>query len=388
MSAIEPVIGIGSSQRGWAAALTRFISDYGGARLCGTVITSQDAVDMDYDVLIVDDIASFLTPLLVERVQALGRRVLGVFDPEAGEAGADRLDVMGVDALVESEAAPDEMLTMAASLGASARTEPGLPPPDTPDLETTREPHITVVFGDDLATEVVLALADVLARRGANVVAADLDSLHPTLAQRLGLALVPNVLTALDAHTQRRGLVEESLVPTARGYLLLPGLPEAREWATVRSYEIADLIDTIARGATRTVVKLDSHLEDLSGLSARPGRFDVSRALLARAADAVVLTESTPLGLARTLEWVAQARTLSDAPIHVAFGRAPTGVYRRGELSEELTRSFLPASISWLPDDERVTRAAWNGAIVPPGSFLKAVAGLADRLGPTAEAAA
>ena len=41
----EPVISIASSQRSWAAELRRFLSDHGGARLQGTVLTGADALE-------------------------------------------------------------------------------------------------------------------------------------------------------------------------------------------------------------------------------------------------------------------------------------------------------------------------------------------------------
>jgi hypothetical protein len=390
MRDLEPIVSIGSSQRGWASALTRFISDYGGARLRGTVITALDAVDQEYDVLIIDDIASYLSPRFVDRVQRLHRLVIGVFDPDAGDGGRIRLEEMGVDAIVESDAGPDEILKVVESLRgiegfADVTMGTGAP---MREREAPSRGHVTAVFGGDLATEVALALADQLAGAGEAVVACDLDTVRPSFAQRLGMALVPNLLSALDAHTQLRGTVEDSLVATLRGYLLLLGLPEPQEWNTIQPVDVVDLIDRIADASERTIVKLDPNLEDLAGLSTRQGRFDVSRVMAERATDIVVLSESTPLGLARTLGWVARARNVSTAPIHVAFERSPSGLYQRGELSEELVRSFVPASIVWLPDDGRVAKAAWNGEVVGPGGFTKAVGGLVRKLTPVRAGAA
>jgi len=384
MKDLEPVVSLGSSQRGWAAALTRFISDYGGARLHGTVITALDAVDQDYEILIIDDIASYLSPRFVDRVQRLRRRVIGVYDPEAGEGGRGRLEEMGVDAVLESDAGPDEFLEVVVSLrGVAAFAEdPVDAPTPTPQVHRVKQDQVVAVLGGDLATEVVFALADRLALSGEAVVACDLDTLNPSMAQRLGLPLGPNVLTALDAHTQRRGTIEESLVASLRGYLLLLGLPEPQEWDTIEPPDVLDLVDQIAAGADRTFVKLDPHIEDLAGISTRQGRFDVTRTFVGRATDVVVLSESTPLGLARTLGWIARARGLAESPIHVVFERSPSSLFQRGELSEELIRSFVPASITWLPDDARIAKAVWNGEVVGPGGFTKAVGGLSGELTP------
>ena len=69
MMGFEPVIAIAGSQRGWASELVRFLSDFGGARLKGTVLTATEALQTDYEVLLIDDITSFLSPRLVERIQ-------------------------------------------------------------------------------------------------------------------------------------------------------------------------------------------------------------------------------------------------------------------------------------------------------------------------------
>ena len=58
----EPVIVIAGSQRAWASELLRFLSDFGGARLKGTVLTAREALEPGYEVLIIDDITSYLSP--------------------------------------------------------------------------------------------------------------------------------------------------------------------------------------------------------------------------------------------------------------------------------------------------------------------------------------
>ena len=74
---------------------------------------------------------------------------------------------------------------------------------------------------------------------------------------------------------------------------------------------------------------------------------------------------------------------IKEMPIHIVFERAPSSLYQRGELSEELVRSFVPNSITWLPDDSRVERAVWNGEVLAPGPFTRAVGGLARQLAST-----
>ena len=96
----EPIIAIAGSQRAWAAELLRFLSDFGGARLKGTVLTAREALEPGYEVLLIDDITSYLSPRLVERVRDGGQKVVGIYDPESGDRGRERLRALGVDAVV------------------------------------------------------------------------------------------------------------------------------------------------------------------------------------------------------------------------------------------------------------------------------------------------
>lgn len=381
----EPIVSIGSSQREWAAELTRFVSDYGGARLRGTVLTLDDALEQEFEVLIVDDIASYLNPRFVDRLRKMQRSVVGVYDPEQGDEAKDRLMAMGVDVAVEADASPDEFLE--AVLGVRSTTEReapehevSVPAADDPAVPARPVRNIVAVVGGDEATEVALALCDVLVGLSQSTVLVDADTLQPALAQRLGLPLGPNLLTALDALLQLRGAIEESLQPSPRGFSMLVGLPETGEWDTVRPSDVVDLVDQFAVGFDHVVTKLSPSIEDLSSMGGRVGRFDISRSVLAMSEQVVAVAPSTPIGLTRLLGWIARLRTISTSPLHVVFHDAPRSVFQRGELSEELVRSFVPASITWLPSDARLTRAAWNGEMVPAGPYLRSVSGLGTKI--------
>ena len=121
----EPVIVIAGSQRAWASELLRFLSDFGGARLKGTVLTAREALEPGYEVLIIDDITSYLSPRLVERVRGSGQKVVGVYDPDSGERGRERLRVLGVDAVVPADAGPEAILETVSSIGPGRPAAPG-----------------------------------------------------------------------------------------------------------------------------------------------------------------------------------------------------------------------------------------------------------------------
>ena len=51
--------------------------------------------------------------------------------------------------------------------------------------------------------------------------------------------------------------------------------------------------------------------------------------------------------------------------MHLVLNRAPTDRYRRAELTAEIYRTFTPASLTFVPSDRRVERAAWDGRARP-----------------------
>ena len=233
--------------------------------------------------------------------------------------------------------------------------------------------------GGDLAGDFAVALGGAFRARRRTTLVVDADTVTPMLAQRLSMPVVPNLLTALDAHVQLRGSVQDSLLAGPYGVTLLTGIPEASEWETVRADEVVDLIETTAGWFDELIVKVSPHMEDLSRFGAREGRFEVNRSLVGLAGDVVYVAEPTPVGLSRALRWISKARFLTAARLHIVFGGASISSFQRGELSDEVTRSYMPASITWLPADQGQERAVWNGTVIPKGPFRKTV----DKLGAT-----
>jgi len=111
---------------------------------------------------------------------------------------------------------------------------------------------------------------------------------------------------------------------------------------------------------------------------ARP-RHAIARAALLAADEIVAVGIATPVGVIALLRHLGEVRALvpARARLHVVVNRAPKGAFRRGEVVEEVGRSFDIASVTVVPHDRRVERAAWDGATVARGPFTRAVATLA-----------
>jgi hypothetical protein len=127
------------------------------------------------------------------------------------------------------------------------------------------------------------------------------------------------------------------------------------------------------------VVDVGPMLEDVTANGR--GRFAITRALVEEAGVLIGVGAGTPVGVIRLLAWSVDARALNPStPVHLVVSRAPTDAFRRGEISEEIVRTFPAASVTFVPADRRVERASWEGSLVAPGPFTRAVASLAGTL--------
>ncbi len=390
----EAELGIVVSPRDWGERLHRFVADHGGARVRTRVMRPEDVLSEQFDVLIIDDITSFLTRRLVGRARSAGKAVLGVYDGAEFPEGNDRLRDLGVDSTIEAGASPEEFLRAVGGIFVGDDRGSGVidvaQPLDGPP--GPRHGRVTVVGGPSGGagrTEIALALAGSFAYRGESVALVDGDDLSPSLAQRLGLSLHPNLRTAVDAlHHRPGGLHDSTQVPRRLRVETLAGLANPRDWVELRPGDVVEVVRELADLRDRVVVDIAPRIEDLS-FHGGPARFGLARALLAAADEVVVIGSPSPVGVARMVEWMAEAVPLLDAAIvHCVFNRAGRGSFEEREIAREFTRSYQPATLTFLPEDRRVLDAAWAGEPVASGPFTKAAMALAETVSAMAPAGA
>lgn len=393
----EPTIVLAASPRPWAQRLRAHVADHGGARIRATVLRGADALGEDCDVLMADDVTSFLTAALVEDLHRLRRRVLAVHEP-GDERGRREVLEMGVDGVVAADAATPDLLEAAAGLareavlvrsldgpsqhedrrvGASARQ------PDRPrDVAADGAPRdgaLVAVAGSGGGvgtTEVAIELARRLCA-GRPVALVDGDDGAPGMAARLRLPLHPNIHVAVDAVVHRRGAVGAALVAldhVAR-LVVVPGVARASDWVDLRAGDLVAVVDEL-RHDRDVVVDVGGGFEDVP-VPGGAGRHAQARDVLSCADAVIVVTDASPLGIVRLVDWSVEVRALLAGPPHVVLQRAPTSRSRSGELVAEVAAHGGAASVRCAPVDDRVRRAAWNGAAVGAGPFTRAVAGLA-----------
>lgn len=398
---MTPEVAIVVSPRDWAERLHRFVADHGGARVRARVLDGREAVDERYQVLVAEDLTSFLTPRLVGELHRTGRRVLGVFD-DAEPWGRQRLLELGVDEAVPADAGPEAILRSIEALAVEAVSDldaelralggadddPAPPHPDVGGSGRARVIAVTGPPGGAGRTEVAIGLASGLAAAGRGAVLVDADDVAPSVAQRLGLALHPNLRAATDVLEHWHGQLADCLQPVGgAGVEVLVGLTSGRDSSELRPSTVLDLLRELADDGREVVVDLGCRLEEVGGLVTTHSRYALHRMVVADADLVVAVGAATPVGLARLLEWVAAVRALSSAPLAIAFNRVPTGSFRRAELEDELHRSFVPHHLGFLPEDRRVRDAAWAGELLRRGPFARAVRAFADDLLPVARGA-
>ncbi len=365
------------SPREWADRFHRFLADHGGARVRVQVLHPDDVLAEHYDVLVIDDICSFLTPTLVADVTARGRRVVGVYERSRPE-GKDRLAECGIEVTVEASADPDDFLDAVAIAGEGVVAVDDPPVTDGPENgDRGRVYAVGGPAGGCGITEVALGLAARLGRHR-RVVLVDADPSRPSLAPRLGLPLHPNLRSAVD-ELEHRGTIPEP--STRAGIAVLAGGGGGEALQGVRPGRVLDVVHRLASDRCDVVVDLGADPGDAVGRSG-------IAATLIENADAVVgVGAATPVGVVRMLDWLGATVPIRPrSPVMLAFNRAPTSPYRRAQLAEEILRSYVPCGLVFLPSDSAVTEAAWRGEPVGRGRFTTALARLASRLEPVASA--
>jgi MinD-like ATPase involved in chromosome partitioning or flagellar assembly len=395
----EPEVALVFSPEAWVEGLHRHLTDHGGARVRQVIVDPALAFDEDYDTLVVSHRWPGLTRTFVEAVRRRGRRLLGVFDPEE-PAGREFMLSLGADRVLPSDASMAEFVDAftaltpvgkeappsVAALDAAVEGSPSGPSPAGGGR--SRRWRLIAVGGTPGAgaTELAIALTATVSRNGERVVLVDGDEVVPSIAQRLGLPIEPNLRSAIESVEYGMGDVDGAIVRPSHDLEVLSGLPNVGAWSQVRPSEVVDVLEALARSGRNVVANVASRLEDV-GRGGR-SRYGISRAVVSEASVLVGVGPATPVGVTRLLGWVTDVRAMNPgAPVYLVVNRAPRDAFRKAELEQEIRRTFEPEGLSFLPHDPRVEAAAWTGDLVAYGPYTKAVSEVAVRVVPPTRAA-
>ncbi len=346
---VEPALAIAVSARDWPDRLRDSLADHGGARVRLTALSAHDLEDEDHDVLLVDDICSFLTRGLVEREKSRGRAVIGVYDADE-VSGREYLRNLGVDEVISCAEGAQSFIACVRSV-ARLVDSPVIREPVSVPESFGRLVGVRGVSGGVGTSEVALALAMLFDRSTLVELATP-----ASIAQRIGLELHPNLATAVEIVDHAGGDVSAALQTVEAKAAVLVGAVEPAAGA---------------RGATRRVI---------DGLR-RQGSWtllDQGANSVGVPVDATVfVTAASPVGVTRCVDTL---RELDLMDAHVVLNRAPRGGFERTELMRTVLAELQPRSLTIAPEDPAVTAAAWNGRSVGAGAFSKSMSSLAAAL--------
>ena len=400
----ELTVGVVASTRAWRNELQAYVRNHvSGVRL--VVLREPRALlDEEFDVVVIDDVASLLNKLTIKKLRQRGVGIVGVYDPDEDEgAGGRLLSDLGVDVTVPAGATAEELLREIALLGPAAALreevreyldalEPAAssPPTDGPEHRVPGLLAVAGVTGEPAGVEVATTLATVLAGRGERVIVVDVNEVAPTLARYLAFALEPNLLSALDALRHGSGVGADPLAvrsPGASGTVTwdaIVGLANTADWTELRDGDLVSLLEELQSRWDCVVATVGPHLEELEGLG--PGRFAATRATVAIADALIGVAPATRLGVLAWLDWAADVADLvGPRPLWAALRRMPRSPFMQAELEQAVRANIAPellAGLTFLPDDPRVEDAAWQAAPLRRGPFVKAVGDLAAALAP------
>jgi MinD-like ATPase involved in chromosome partitioning or flagellar assembly len=361
----------------WVEDLHRHVSHHGGARVRQIVVEPSVALDEEYDVLVVSDRWPALTHGFVLAVHERGRAILGVFDPDE-PAGKDHLVELGVEATIAADATVDEFVAALHLLDLRApsarRAEPPSSVHDAADHPVGTLVAVSGPRGSGV-TEVALGVALALSRRARSVLLLDAHESAPAIAGRLGLAIEPNLRSAVDACAHGLGTLDGCVVPvavTGRGRLhALAGHPSAIAASQVSSQDVLDVVAAARRSHDVVVVDVEE-------------RSATARVVTDPADTVIGVVHASPVGVVRGIEWVVDGiGHRPTIPFHLVVNHAPRSRFRQEEIRAEIERTIRPSSLSWCPHDRAVEVAAWDGAPATRGGFHAACERVAAGVEPT-----
>ena len=363
---MSPEIALAASAREWPDRLHRHLLDHGGGTVATRVMGPDQAVESTFEVLLIDDICSFLTPRLVTAVKESGADVVGVFSPADGPDAKRRLLECGISDVIESEASAEEFLEKI-SATISHRAAP--PESDEPKRPAALSIGITGPTEGVGVTETAVALAQALSG-DIDVCLVDLDTRWPSVAQRLDLPLHPNIRTSLDSAMHRPNKVEET-IHRIGAMAVVGGVADWGRGSPVSHAEVTMLYETLSGGCDVMVADLGAFGHSVKGIQ--------------RILDAlVVVGTGDPVGVARLLRTLDEIMAIPARPaVLLVINKTPGRRFYESELRREAVASYPQIPMVTLPFDRRLVNLTWEGNLARRGPFARDVRRVAKLISET-----
>ncbi len=397
----DVVIAVGHTIRPWRGELQRYARDFvTGVTI--QVFRDQRALDATrFDALLLDGSSSLLNPSLMEQMADRQIPVAAVYDRDEDRDGEEyrKIEALGVS-MVEPGALDDLIVTFSRRGPAQATGDAAPGPAATTADAPTISVNGTVIAiggpGGSGTTEVAVMLAARMAAKKRSTILVDIDEFRPSVARRLGFALTPHIVNAVEALSylspyataeeirgRIQGVLAEAAVANANGlpFDAIAGLPSGSDWHSIAPDRIPSLAQALSRAYEVVILRLGPSLEDLSRWI---DRFGASRSAVLAADRVISVADASPTGIAESIDWLADLRELTDEPIRVVVNRVPPGKFRKAEMVETLERAIGEGvvGIHTVRFDKTLPDRSWFGDLPSHGNAMKDIDRIASALTP------
>lgn len=358
---MAPEIALAASTREWPDRLHRFLLDHGGGRIAARLMAADQATEAGFDVLLIDDVCSFLSPRLVSVLKQSGSEVIGVYMPEDGPDAKRRLLECGISDVIETDATPEEFL---AKINGTLLHRAADEQDDTSSPSPAFKIAVTGPCEGVGMTEISIGLAHSLSDEVGTVLI-DMDQGWPSVAQRLDLPVHPNIRTALDHALHRIDRLGEAVHGLDR-LRVVGGRADGGHGAQISRPDVMMLMEGLSESNEVIVADL--------------GPLAHAEAGVLREFDTVIIVGTgTPVGVARlirTVEAVTSANSLLS--VLAVVNMAGRGSFRSAETLGEIARAHPDLPVVIVPFDQRLESATWDGALYDRGRYGRAVRSMSE----------
>mgnify|MGYP002360283472 FL=1 len=385
-------------QTGWEAELVASLvteTPAADVRRCVDVTALlSHAVSTPTRIVVVDADFPRIDAVVIAKLMEVSTVVIGV---AADAEGAQRLDRWGVEHIVSiSSADVTQVVERIRELWVAtddATESSGTDTAVTPDVAARRAigradvsaGRLIAVWGPPGApgrTTIALAISQLLAEHGAEVLLVDADTSAAGIGAALCLESDGSGIIAANHHAQRGDLDAPGLARLARsvgdGMRVLTGVTHVSRRIELRAAPMARLWQVAVDLVESCVVDIGGCVDDGSlALDGDVGDFGLTSSghsaaatALAAADDLVVVSSCEPANVARLLSNVSAIRSLApSARMHVVINRVRTPIVRNEAAAEEL-REFVAmhidaAHVLLVAEDRTTMDAATARGLTP-----------------------
>ncbi|HTV12640.1 MAG TPA: hypothetical protein VME20_12355 [Acidimicrobiales bacterium] len=387
-------VAVAATKSPWSTALRAHVRDHGQGVDIEIVMdgTGLRRLLPKLDVLVLDDVMRALSSADLAKARDFGAHVIGVWDAANG-MGRQYLLALGAEELLPASSPAADLFDLISqvrprdSVGAS-RERGGSPRP-TRAIGARKHRGLltawTKVSGGAGLTELVVGAAEHFSQSHP-VLLVEAEELSPVLVSRLARAPEGGLPWALARARQGMPAVASSLSgergdgTEATGHFDIlcaaPGSP------TVLS---PNQLERVLEEALGSYAKVLVETGWLIGSPSARERFSSTRSVLQLASAVCVVASCDPEGAARLVQWKASALLAGiSAPCWAVFGRARLSRHQKDHLRalvQSNTGGHPFAGIGFIPEDDAVQTARWNGELVTKGSWHRAMRELAAAIG-------